>query len=157
MDIVSKRSGPRREDQAARRLIEQNRGTIERLADQISNGAYSASKAAPRPQSPEASGLIMSDLRGPAPVRRAKPYVRISPNRRVVVVDDTTSRQMHHLGELRRVDGRMTFVLATTANGFFSALEPALADRLAPLDGVALDAERTEAALAAEIGALLDY
>jgi hypothetical protein len=158
---ISKRPGSqRREDVAARALIERNRGAIERLADQISNGAYSARKAAARAPAaaPAPSGLIVSDL-GAAPRRSdaPRPYVRISPNRRVVVVDETTSRQMHHLGELRRVDGRLAFVLATRENGFFSPLDAALADRLAPLDGTALDAGRTEAGLAAELGALLGY
>lgn len=157
MDIIRKGSAQRPEDQAARRLIEQNRGTIERLADQISNGAYSASRKAAQQPAPQASGKIVSDLGGRRSSDVAKPYVRISPNRRVVVVDDNTSRQMHHLGELRRVEGRMIFVLATAGNGFFSPLEPDLAERLSSLDGVVLGGERTEAVLAAEIGATLGY
>ena len=157
MDIISKRSGPRREDERARRMIAENRGTIERLADQISNGAYSAKKNAARTSQPQASGLIVSDLAAPRRSDTPKPYVRISPNRRVVVVDDTTSRQMHHLGDLRRVDGRMIFVLATAENGFFSPLDEELSDALASLDGLPLDAVRTDKALAAEIGVLLGY
>ncbi len=157
MDIISKRSGPRREDEAARRLVERNRHTIDRLADQLSNGAYSAGKRARTADAPQASGLILSDLRAPRRPDDAKPYVRISPNRRVVVVDETTSRQMHHLGELRRIDGRWTFVLATRANGFFSPLDAGIAERLAALDGAVLGADRTEAGLAAEIGTLLGH
>jgi hypothetical protein len=157
MDIISKRSGPRREDERARRMIAENRGTIERLADQISNGAYSSQKAAKKAAPPQASGLIMSDLAAPRRSENPKPYVRISPNRRVVVVDETTSRQMHHLGDLRRIDGRMVFVLATAANGFFSPLDADLSGALASLDGLPLDAARTDTALAAEIGALLGY
>ena len=157
MDIVSKRAGPRREDAEARRLIEQNRGTIERLADQLSNGAYSAGKRAQETQPPQPSGVITSDLGAPRRNDDPKPYVRISPNRRVVVVDDGTSRQMHHLGELRRVDGRLAFVLATRGNGFFSELAPEIAARLAPLDGAPLGDGRSEASLAGEIGALLGY
>lgn len=157
MDIISKRSGPRREDEAARRLIDRNRPTIERLADQLSNGAYSAGRRAKAAEPPEAAGLIMSDLRAPRRPDDARPYVRISPNRRVVIVDETTSRQMHHLGELRRVDGAMTFVLATRANGFFSELDAGIAGRLAPLDGARLGADRSEDGLAAEIGTLLGY
>ncbi len=157
MDIISKRSGPRREDEGARRLISENRGTIERLADQLSSGAYSARKSKASPAAPEASGLIVSDLAAPRRSDAPKPYVRISPNRRVVIVDETTSRQMHHIGDLRRIDGRMVLVLATKANGFFTALEPDLSEALVSLDGAALDAVRTEAALAAEIGALLGY
>ena len=44
VEIISKRDGPRREDIQVKRLIEQNRSTIVRLADQISGGGYSASK-----------------------------------------------------------------------------------------------------------------
>jgi hypothetical protein len=156
VDIVSKRSGPRREDEAARRLIDQNRGTIERLADQLSNGAYSAGKNA-RKALAEPAGLVVSEQRAPRKSIDPKPYVRISPNRRVVVVDEESSRQMHHLGELRRVDGRMTFVLATRANGFFSELDADVAGRLAALDGAQLGPKRTEADLAREIGELLGY
>ena len=46
VEIISKRDGSRREDAAMRRLIEQNRATITRLADHISGGSYSAGKAA---------------------------------------------------------------------------------------------------------------
>ena len=46
VDIISKRSGPRAEDVRAKKLIEENRGAITRLADQFSNGAYSASRRA---------------------------------------------------------------------------------------------------------------
>ena len=48
-------------------------------------------------------------------------------------------------------------IVPVTANGFFTALDPDLAERLAPLDGAALGPDRTEAALSAEIGALLGY
>ena len=44
VEIISKRDGPRREDVQVKRLIEQNRSTIVRLADQISGGGYSASR-----------------------------------------------------------------------------------------------------------------
>ncbi len=64
---------------------------------------------------------------------------------------------MHYLGELRRIDGRLTFVLATRANGFFSALDSELAERLAPLDGALIGDGRTDDTLAVEIGALLGY
>ncbi len=124
---------------------------------QGSNGAYSARKATATAAPPQASGLIVSDLAPPRQSDVPKPYVRISPNRRVVVVDDTTSRQMHHLGDLRRVDGRMVFVLATSENGFFSPLDDQLSEALASLDGLPLDAVRTEKALGAEIGMLLGY
>jgi hypothetical protein len=159
VDIISKRSGPRTEDVAARQVIARNRQTIERIADQISNGGYSANKARKAaPKEPEATGLIMSDLgaarRGSEPER---PYVRVSPNGRVVVVDDNTNLQMHFLGQLRRSDGVTRFVLATAENGFLSPLDADLAGRLAALDGAPMGGARDDAGLAAEIRTLLGY
>ena len=158
VEIASKRSGRRAEDVRARALIEKNRDTITRLADQFSGGAYSAARrAAAAPTEPQGSGLIVSDLGASPRSATPRPYVRISPNRRVVVVDIETSRQMHHLGELRRIDGSLRFVLATKANGFFAPLDADLAERLATLDGVPIGAARSEAALASEIGDLLGF
>lgn len=158
MDIISKRAGLRREDLKARALIDKNRGTIEKLADQISNGAYSASRRrqAGKPE-PQASGLILSDMKSARTSEVPRPYIRISPNHRVVVVDDATSRQMHFLGEIRRVGPNVCFVLALKRNGFFSELETELAARLGPLDGAVMDGARTDASLAAEISAALGY
>jgi hypothetical protein len=157
-EIVSKRSGPRAEDVRARALIEKNRDTITRLADQFSGGAYlAARRAAEAPTERQGSGLIVSDLGASQRSATPRPYVRISPNRRVAVVDMETSRQMHHLGELRRIGGSIRFVLATEANGFFAPLDADIAERLGALDGVALGTGRSEAALAAEIGELLGF
>ena len=157
VEIVSKRSGPRAEDMRAPAERE-NRDTINRLADQFSGGAFSASRrAAEAPAEPRESGLIILDLGGSRKSEMPRPYVRISPNRRVVVVDMETSRQMHHLGELRRVDGFLRFVLATKVNGFFAPVEADIAERLAALDGVPIGADRSEAALASEIGDLLGF
>lgn len=154
--IISRRDGPRREDVAARRLIDANRATIERLADQFSNGAYSARKAAAAaPSEPQPEGLIIH-AGGPAPAGPPRPYVRVSPNKRVVVVDFETSRQMHHLGDIRRVDGAWRFVLATKANGYFQPAAAAVAERLGSLDGARMGGGRDDAALAAEIETLLE-
>ena len=159
VEIISKRSGPRREDVEARRMIERNRGTIEKLADQISGGGYTAARqrAAQAKIGPQASGLIFSDLGAGKKSEVPQPYVRISLNKRVVVIDYETSRQLHYLGEIRRIDGAFRFVVATKKNGFFSSLEPDLAATLAPLDGAPMGGPRTDAALAAELGALLGY
>ncbi len=122
----SGRAEPRREDVAARQLIERNRATIERLADHLSSGAFSASRqAAPVPQ-PEG---LMHPRPGWAAGGRARPspYVRISPNDRVVLADHATGRQLEFLGQIRRQDGVRRFVLATKANGFFAEL--AIGDR----------------------------
>ncbi len=155
---ISKRSGPRREDVEARKLIDSNRGTIEKIADQISNGAYSAQrKAAAAPSEPRPSGVIIHHLSSaPKPVE-PRPYIRVSPNRRVVVVDGETSRQMHHLGNIQRVDSTFRFMLATKANGFFAPVDDEIAEQLASLDGAAMGGERDDKALAAEITALLGY
>ena len=147
------RGSTRREDVAARQLIDRNRGTIERLADHLTNGAYSASRQ-PRPE-PQPEGLIIHALGGPPPLDKPSPYVRISANDRVVLADAETGRQLAFLGELRRVDGVRRFVLATTANGFFAALDGDMAARLASLDGRALGRDYVEAQLAADIGARL--
>lgn len=152
VDIISKRSGPRAEDERARRLIEANRPAIEKLADQLSGGAWSARrkpKAAPEPQ-----GLIIHS--GPAriPDSVPQPFVRIAINGRVSVVDANTGKQMHHLGDLRRRDGREAFRLATRENGFFSPVAPEIAAALADLDG--LDLAGGERALIADIAARLE-
>lgn len=156
VDIISKNSAPRREDQKARALIERNQGTISRLADHLSNGAYSASRRARgEPKEPQAAGLTIVDLGASRPVSAPEPYVRISPNCRVVIVDAATGRQMHHLGEIRRIDGLTRFMLATKANGFFSPLDPDVAERLAALDGAPIGTDRSEETLAAEISGRL--
>lgn len=153
VDVFPRRSPPWSEDRRARDLIEKNRQTITRLADQMSNGAYSASKRqAGVPSEPEARGLVFSDLGAGKKAVVPRPYVRISPNRRVVIVDLETNRQMHFLGEIRRVDGARRFVLATAGNGFFSPVDRAIAARLDALDGAAMGPERDERALAREIG-----
>lgn len=158
MDIISKRTGPRREDVKARALIESNRGTITQLADTLTGGGYSARKAAAaQPKEPQAQGLIFSDLGAGRQAGPARPYIRISPNGRVTAVDIETNRQLHHLGEIRRLDGRSCFVVATKANGFFSAVASEIAEPLAALDGAVMGGARTDQALAAEIAALLGY
>jgi hypothetical protein len=158
VEIVSRRGGPRREDVEARRVIKSNWGTIERLADQISQGAYSASKQAARPAAdPAPEGKVICDMGAPRPAAEPAPYVRVSPNKRVVVVDYETGRQMHHVGDVRRRDGVWRFDLATRENGFFAPVDADVAARLASLDGVVMGGERDDAALAAEISALLGY
>lgn len=157
MHIISRNAEPRREDAAARRLIDGNRATIERLADQISNGAWSARKAAAAtPAEPAPDGLMIHHG-GAAGAAEPRPYVRVSPNKRVVVVDFETARQMLHLGEIRRVEGRWRFVLATRANGFFAPLDDETAARLAGMDGAPMGAGRDDDALAAELNGLMGY
>lgn len=155
-DLFSKRPAPWSGDPRARALIENNKATITKLADRLSNGAYSAAqRRAAEPKEPQAKGLIFSDLGEGKVATEARPYVRISPNRRVVVVDFETNKQMHFLGELRVVDGQRRFVLATKENGFFSPVDAEVAAALASLDGAVIDRSRNETVLAGEIGACL--
>ncbi len=150
VDIVSKRSGPRPEDERARRLIEANRPTIEKLADRLTNGGWSASR---RPKTePQPQGLVIHTARASTRVDEPRPFVRVAVNGRVSVVDTDTGRQLHHLGDLRRRDGQESFRLATRENGFFSPVDPEIAEALADLDGVALDGAGAERRLAAMIG-----
>ena len=151
VDIISKRSGPRREDVAAKRLISENRSTIERLANQFSGGTYSAMRQPPKP--PELSGFILHDLGAGETVNvEHRPYVRISVNNRVVLVDGANNKQLHFIGELREGSGDRQFLLATGENGFFSLLDGELVGKLADLDRRVLDDDYTEDDLATDIG-----
>ncbi len=123
MDIISRKSGPRREDEQAKRHIAQNWGTIEKLADQISGGRYSADKARKAAPPPQAEGKIIIDQAARAAPDAVKPYLRISVNGRVVVADLNSGRQLNFLGQLKRSGGVMRFVIATSENGFFSPID----------------------------------
>ena len=150
VEIISRRDGPRREDVQVKRLIEQNRPTIERIADQISGGGYSASRK-PR-QQPKAEGLIIHVGGARPAAAEANPSIRVTMNGRVISVDRNTGRQLHHIGDIRHRDGEQVFVLATKQNGFFAPVDDSVAEALIELDGSRLDAARTEEQLAAEIG-----
>jgi len=157
VDIISKRDGPRREDIAARRHLGNNWGTIEKLADQISGGAYSASrKPQAAQQAPAAATRTVHAVSSARVSAEPRPYIRISANDRVVVVDYETGRQMHFLGEIRRINGAPQFVLATSANHFFAPLEEDVAVHIADLDGVRLGEGLDEEQLARAIGERLD-
>ncbi|RWB07658.1 MAG: hypothetical protein EOS07_03100 [Mesorhizobium sp.] len=153
VEIISKRDGPRREDAQVKRLIEQNRSTIVRLADQISGGGYSASRK-PR-QQPKAEGLIIHVGGGAVPVAEGKPSIQVTMNGRVISKDRNTGRQLHHIGDIRDRGGDQVFVLATKQNGFFSPVDEIVAEALADMDGSRLAATYTEGQLAFDIGAKL--
>lgn len=155
VDIISRTSGPRREDEQARRLIEANRPVIDRLADHLTNGAYSASKRAPARTGPEPSGLVIHTARATTTTEPPRPFVRVAVNGRVSMVDTNTGRQMHHLGDIRRRDGVDGFRLATRENGFFSPVDPEIAAALADLDGRPVAGHDGERALVDAIGVRL--
>ena len=137
VEIISKRDGPRREDVQVKRLIEQNRSTIARLADQISGGGYSASRK-PR-QQPKAEGLIIHVGGSAATATEASPSIRVTMNGRVISKDQNTGRQLHHIGDVRNRNGEQIFVLATKQNGFFSPVDETIAEALAGAGRVPAD------------------
>jgi hypothetical protein len=71
------------------------------------------------------------------------------------MMDMNSARQLHHIGDIRRRDGIDIFVLATKSNGFFAPVDATIAEPLAAIDGVWLDAIYTEEKLAADIGVKL--
>lgn len=151
MDIISKKSGPRAEDQQAKQHIQRNWGTIEKLADTLSGGKYSADKAKKAAPPPQAQGLIIVDQARPRLPDVPEPYLRISMNGRVVVADTNSGVQMHFLGQIKRQNGEMRFTLATAENGFISPLEPEFQEKLADLADRVVNRAFSEDDLAAEI------
>jgi hypothetical protein len=142
VDIISKRDGPRREDVAARKLLNENRGTIHKMMDHLTGGQLKSQAA--KPAAPEPEGLIIHTGRVIDSRETARPYVRISVNGRVVVADQETSKQLHFLGEIRGPRRRQHFVLATRENGFFALIDEELGAKLADLDGSAITSEFSE-------------
>ncbi len=151
MDIISKKSGPRPEDQQAKQHLQRNWGTIEKLADTLSGGKYSADKAKKDAASPKASGLIFVDQARPRLADVPVPYLRISTNGRVVIADTGSGIQMHFLGQLRRVNGEVQFIIATTENGFFTPVDREIHDKIADLANRPVNRSYSEDDLAQDI------
>jgi hypothetical protein len=154
VEIISKPEGPRREDAQIKRLIEQNRGVITKLADQFSGGRYSESK---KPKlAPQAEGLIIHIGGAPAPVHAPEPKIRVTANGRVIAVDVSTGRQLQYFGDIREKSGLRIFALATKDNGFISPLDEATCSALSDIDGVVVGSSYAGADLAADIGIRLN-
>ena len=151
MDIHSRLSSDRPEDKQAQAHIKRNWGTIEKLADTLSGGKYSADKARQAAPPPQAQGLIIVDQARPRLPDAPIPYLRISVNGRVVLADTSSGVQLHFLGQIKRVNGEMRFVLATAENGFIAPLEPTLADKIAVLAGRTIHRSYSEDDLAEDI------
>lgn len=156
VEIITKRDGPRREDVEARRLIENNRGTIDRIADRLTGGGYSARRRAEPAPPPPSSSVIVHALGGAPQGGEPQPHIRVSTNGRVVMVDCATGRQMHHLGEVRRCGGIDRFLVATRENGFFAPVAEEVAEAIADLDRAPIVDSYTEEQLAADISTRLD-
>jgi hypothetical protein len=151
LDIISRKSGPRAEDQQAKQHLQRNWGTIEKLADTLSGGKYSADKARKAAPKPQASGKIFIDQSRPSKPDVAKPYLRISANGRVVLADSGSGLQLYFLGQLKRMNGAVVFVLATAENGFLSPLAPEIHDKIADLSNVEITRAYSEDHLSEEI------
>jgi len=160
VDIISRRDGPRREDERARRMIDANRGAITQIADHLTQGGYSASKRAKAqagnaPPAPEGPRIYAVN-----PGRRSSSdsddiRIKVSVNNRVVAYDSGSGKQLHLLGEIRRQDGIRYFALASRENGFFSGLPDEVNDPIAELDGQIIDEACPESLLASEISSRL--
>lgn len=157
MDISSKRDGPRPEDVKAKKLIREHAGTIRRLADQVSNGGYTKMKRdqARRNEAPKPEGLIIHDLKAASKSEVPNPYVKVSINNRVVLVDRNTSRQLQILGEIRGHSFARYFVLATKENGFFSPISEEAHDAISPLNGAEIASGFSEKDLSEKLTLLL--
>ena len=151
MDILSRLSSERPEDKQAQAHIKRNWGTIEKLADTLSGGKYSADKAKQAAPPPQAQGLIIVDQARPRLPDAPVPYLRISMNGRVVLADTSSGIQLHFLGQIKRVNGVQRFVLATAENGFIAPLEPDLSDKIADLANLTINRSYTEDDLARDL------
>lgn len=151
MDIHTRRSGPREEDKHAKEHLRRNWGTIEKLADTLSGGTYSANKAKKAAPPPQPQGLIIVDQAGPRLPDVPVPYLRISLNGRVVLADTSTGIQLDFLGQIKRVNGEKRFVIATAENGFFTPLAEEVAGKIADLANRTINRDYTEDALAEDL------
>ena len=151
MDIHSRQSGAREEDKHAKEHLRRNWGTIEKLADTLSGGKYSADKAKKAAPPPQAQGLIIVDQSRPRLPDAPVPYLRISVNGRVVLADNSSGIQLEFLGQIKRVNGEKCFVIATKENGFFSPLAADVAERIADLAGRTINRDYSEDDLATDI------
>ena len=154
VEIFSKRDGPRREDVQIKRLLEQNRGIITKLADQLSNGRYSQSQQ-PRAL-PQAEGLIIHIGGQPKAPAEPEPRIRVTPNGRVIAVDQSSGRQLQHFGDILETSAGKIFSLAIARNRYIAPLDEATAEALADMDGVTIGISYDAEELAADIGRRLD-
>jgi hypothetical protein len=151
LDIHSRLNSQRPEDRRAQDHLRRNWGTIEKLADTLSGGKYSADKARKAAPPPQAQGLIIVDQAGPRLPDVPVPYLRISMNGRVVLADTGSGVQLHFLGQIRRRDGANRFVIASAENGFISPLDPEMAAKIADLADRPISRSYSEDDLAQDI------
>ncbi|ASJ74861.1 hypothetical protein [Granulosicoccus antarcticus] len=146
VDIISRKSGPRREDVDAKRVINKNWPTISRLADQISNGGYSRSRKtlAEAKKSPAPLQSNLHIVGGSSKTLTPEPMVRVSMNNRVIVMDVRSGKQLDYLGAIRFQGNQKYFALATSANDFFATVDEETEQKLADLDGVVIESDEIQ-------------
>lgn len=135
VDVFVKGGDRRPLDPRMRAMLGNNRQTLTRMADHLTNGAFSAAKAPPAEPKPE--GLIIHAAGQAAAAREPRREIRVALNGRVLMIDADTGRQLHLLGAVR--GGR--FALATRENGFMARLDEAVAAPLRDLDASAFESE----------------
>lgn len=150
VEIIVKSDGPRREDVPLKRFLRENRATITRLADHLSNGRYSESKV--QQEKPQAGNHIIIGCNGSSAATEVCARVRSTRNGRVIAVDENLGKQLHHIGQIARKNNETLFLLVTKANGFFAPVDDEIADRLSDLDGKPIRSEKDEDEIVAEIG-----
>lgn len=159
VEIFSRGDGPRPQDVRLKAFLDQNRGTITKIADHLSLGRYSAGKRANTATLEPEEKTIVHAVGGvpSSAAREARPAVRATVNGRVVVVDDNSGRQLRHLGVIRRQGDEIVFVLACSENGFSASLPDEILERLADLDRALLAPDGGEDALVGEIASRLGF
>lgn len=157
VDIISKKDGPREEDVRLKTLIKNNQRTITALADRLSQGNYSRSRqpVSPKP-APETFSKFYYRLSTPSQ-ETTKPYIRISINGKVTIVDENSRKQLHHIGDIRRYVLNEKFILATKENNFFKPLADDIADELLQFDQIELTDDYTEDQLKEDISKKLGF
>ena len=95
--------------------------------------------------------MIIVDQARPRLADDPVPYLRISTNGRVVIADDSSGIQLHFLGQLKRVNGEVRFIIATKENGFFTPLDADLNDKIADLANLPVNRSYSEDDLAQDI------
>jgi hypothetical protein len=155
VEIFSRGDGPRPQDARLKAFLDKNRSTIVKIADHLTQGQYSAGKTANAAVSQEEPRTIVHALGEHPRTTEPRPVVRATLNGRVVVVDDNSGRQVHHLGEIRRRGEEITFLLASAENGFSAPLPDELLDALIDLDRAALASHGGEEALVQELASRL--
>jgi hypothetical protein len=153
VQILSKQDGPGKQEVEFKRFVNQNRGTIDQIANALTGGALAKARQPSPIVVPEAS--VVHGYRSRGAERETAPYIRISPNGRVVVTDYETGSQLHHLGDLRGSRQTRRFVLATKENGYFDPLSEDLQAKLLVLNGIGIPDEAAEDQLKGEIATQL--